>query len=105
MSYYYNANYEYNKNIPNYQSCYYQNLYGYTDNKFGQVRFQPPLSNAIVYKDVFYAPPNYQSLVHKTNSVNVNYEHPSINNAYAPCQDCDYSITNKCPNYSNTCRN
>lgn len=105
MSYYYNANYEYNKNIPNYQSCYYQNLYGYTDNKFGQVRFQPPLSNAIVYKDVFYAPPNYQSLVHKTSSVNVNYEHPSINNAYAPCQDCNYSLTNKCPNYSNTCTN
>lgn len=105
MSYYYNGNYEFNKNIPNYQSCFYNNLAGYQNNKFGQVRFQPPLSEAIVYKDVFYAPPNYQSLTHKVASENVNYFYPSVNNAYAPCQDCNYSVTNKCPNYSYSCVN
>ena len=105
MSYYYNSNYEYNKNIPNYQSCYYLNLNGYTNGNFGKVRFQPPLSDAIVYKDVFYAPPNYQSLTSKVDSENVNYFYPSINNAYSACQDCNYSVTNKCTNYSYTCMN
>lgn len=105
MSSYYNTNYEYNKNIPNYQSCYYQNLRGYTNNKFGQVRFNPPLSEAIVYKDVYYAPPNYQSLTHKVSTENLNYNYPSVNNAYQTCQDCNYSVLNKCPNYSNTCTN
>lgn len=105
MSYYYNGTYEFNKNIPNYQSCYYNNLAGYQNNKFGQVRFQPPLTEAIVYKDVFYAPPNYQSMTNKVYSQNVNYYYPSINNAYSPCQDCNYSVTNKCPNYSHSCVN
>lgn len=109
MSYYYNSNYEYNKNIPNYQSCYYQNLFGLTNSKFGKVAFNPPLSDAIVYKDVYYAPPNYNSLGHsdysKPDSQNLNYFYPSVNNAYSPCQDCNYSIKNKCDNYSYKCMN
>jgi hypothetical protein len=105
MSSYYNGTYEYNKNIPNYQSCYYQNLNGYTNNNFGQVRFNPPLSNAIVYKDVFYSSPNYQSLVKKPLSQNLHDNYPSVVNAYESCKDCDYSVLKKCPNYSNSCMN
>lgn len=108
MSFYYNSNYEYNKNIPNYQSCYYLNLDGYTNSNFGKVSFNPPLSNAITYRDVFYAPPNYNSLNNynsRVNSVNVNYDYPSINNGYNDCQDCNYSINKKCSNYSNKCIN
>lgn len=101
--YEYNNNVNNSKNIKNSQSCYYQNLNGYTNSKFGQVRFQPPLSDAIVYKDVFYAPPNYQTLTHKPSTENVNYYYPSINNAYDPCQSCNYSVINKCPNNSYTC--
>ena len=97
--------YEYKKTIQNYQSCYYQNLNGYTNSKFGQTPFQQPLSDAIVYKDVFYAPPNYQSLSITPSTENVNYYYSSVINAYSPCQDCNYSIINKCPNYSYSCLN
>jgi hypothetical protein len=106
MSFYYNSNYEYNKNIPNYQSCYYLNLDGYTNSNFGQVSFTPPLSKAITYRDVFYAPPNYNTLqVKKVKSENLNYNYNSFGNAYDACQDCNYSIEKKCPNYSNQCVN
>ena len=108
MSFYYNSNYEYNKNIPNYQSCYYQNLNGYTDSNFGKVSFNPPLSKAITYRDVFYAPPNYNSLSPLPKNIqsdNLNYNYNSINNSYKECQDCNYSINKKCSNYSNQCSN
>jgi hypothetical protein len=106
MSYYYNSNYEYNKNIPNYQSCYYQNLFGLANSNFGKVAFNPPLSNAIVYKEVYYSPPNFDSLVHsKPTTENVNYDYPSVNNAYSQCQDCNYSLKGKCENYSYKCMN
>lgn len=109
MSFYYNSNYEYNKNIPNYQSCYYQNLNGYMNNNFGKVLFNPPLSNPITYRDVFYNPPNYNTLMNynynKVNSENLNYNYSSVNNAYEDCRDCNYSVNSKCSNYSNKCLN
>lgn len=105
MASYYNSSYEFSKNIPNYQSCYYQRLGNYSDNGFCQVRFNPPLSDAIVYRDVYYAPPNYQSLIKPVDSTNVNYNYSSITNAYCPCQDCRYATCGKCENYSNKCMN
>ena len=109
MSFYYNSNYEFNKNLQNYQSCYYLNLNGYTNSKFGQVRFDPPLSDAIVYRDVYYSPPDYNTLQHnkskKPITDNLSYNYASINNGYAPCNECVYSIDKKCANYSNTCMN
>jgi len=90
----YNTAYEYN-NAHKY-SCYYLNLQGYCNNGFGRVRFYPPLSDAIVYKDVHYRNPNYNSLAGKQESSNLVCGFHSIQNAYPDA--CSTFYTNKCEN-------
>jgi hypothetical protein len=72
-------------------SCYFLNLGNYTNGRFGNVHFNPPLSDIPPYKEVHYKKPNYNSLTHSKNVV-CNYQ--SINNAYV--DNCDNYYSNKC---------
>lgn len=85
--------------------CYYVPLGSYTANTFDVVPTRPPLSQAVVYRDVFYAPPNYQTLTRPIKSENLHYNYPSIHNAYCACQNCNYAVCSKCSIASNTCQN
>lgn len=85
--------------------CYYVPLGSYTMNQFDVVPSFPPLTQAIVYRDVYYAPPNYQTLNRKVKSENLNYFYPSIQNAYCACQNCNYAVCSKCSVASNKCMN
>lgn len=98
------SGYLYNRMCPG-AACYYVPLGSYTSNQFGVVPTSPPLSQAIVYRDVFYAPPNYQTLTRPVKSENLNYFYPSIHNAYCACQGCNYAVCSKCSVASNTCQN
>lgn len=85
--------------------CYYVPLGMYTKNQFDVVPVSPPMSQAIVYRDVFYAPPNYQTLTRPIKSENLHYNYASIHNAYCACQNCNYAVCSKCSIASNTCLN
>lgn len=86
-------------------SCYYLQLGSYLNGRFAKTITNPPLSDAVVYRDVYYAPPNYQTLTRPVKSVNKHYNYPSIHNAYCACEDCRYGLCVKCPTQSNACMN
>jgi hypothetical protein len=70
-------------------NCY-STLKGYTENEFGFMKFNPPLSDPVFYpyarKDdpVIKYTPNYNTLCHSCydNIENVDYRFASIRNAY-----------------------
>jgi hypothetical protein len=82
-----------NRNVPIIPSArYYSTLKGYTENDFGFMKFNPPLSDPVFYpymrKDdpVIKYTPNYNTLCHSCYNVNnvnnVDYNFASISNAY-----------------------
>lgn len=86
-------------------TCYYVPLGAYSQRTFDVVPTRPPLCKAVVYRDVFYAPPNYQTLTRPIKSENTHYNYPSIHNAYCACQSCNYAVCSKCTQLSNQCAN
>lgn len=83
--------------------CYYVPLGNYTANRFDVVPVEPPLSEAISYRDVYYSPSDYTTLARPVPSENRHLNYLSFHHAYAKCQSCDYLSCVQCAQ-ANTCK-